>query len=90
MRWFGWMLARAEEIGKIVHELELGGVRHIEGYEAILRRRALDPRTMNCITPAAQAVLWRLAAPVRVWGFPQGLLRTNQVPLIRIFQNLCG
>ena len=31
MRWFGWMLARAEEIGKIVHELELAGARLEQG-----------------------------------------------------------
>jgi hypothetical protein len=41
MRWFGWMLAGEEEIGKIVHELELARVRYAEGYEAILRRRVL-------------------------------------------------
>jgi hypothetical protein len=34
-------VARAEDIGKIVHELELAGVRHAEGCEAILRRRVL-------------------------------------------------
>jgi hypothetical protein len=28
MRWFRRMLARAKDIGKIVHELELAGVRH--------------------------------------------------------------
>jgi hypothetical protein len=37
------LAARAEDIGKIVHELELAGARHAEGYEAILRRRVLDP-----------------------------------------------
>jgi hypothetical protein len=31
MRWFAWMLARAEEIGKIVHELELAGARLEQG-----------------------------------------------------------
>jgi hypothetical protein len=32
------MLARAEDIGKIVHELGTCDVRHAAGYEAILRR----------------------------------------------------
>jgi hypothetical protein len=42
VRWFGCMPGRAEDIGEIVHELELAGVRRTEGYEAIPRRRVLD------------------------------------------------
>jgi hypothetical protein len=41
MRWFGWMPARAEDVGKIVHELEPAGLHHTEGYEPIQRRCVL-------------------------------------------------
>jgi hypothetical protein len=30
LRLFGWMLARAEDIGEIVRELDFAGVRHTE------------------------------------------------------------
>jgi hypothetical protein len=47
-------VARAEDIGKIVHELQLAGVRHAEGYEAILRRRVLDPE--HGLSPSTEKV----------------------------------
>jgi hypothetical protein len=39
-RYVGLAVARTEDIGKIVHELEFAGVRHTKDYETILRHRA--------------------------------------------------
>ena len=40
-RCVGLAVARAEDVGKIVHELEPAGLHHTEGYEPIQRRCVL-------------------------------------------------